>query len=115
MFQSAHAAEGSWRDLVDRCLAELKPSDIKANLGFLYVTEALAPTLGEILDRLRAESVTQRNKLAKTQTSRDARSAKIPKTLDGLKVRLARNQNSRVEKHGILDDPLKRSIRKLTR
>ena len=56
MFQSAHAAEGSWRDLVDRCLAELKPSDIKANLGFLYVTEALAPTLGEILDRLRAES-----------------------------------------------------------
>lgn len=53
MFHAVHAANAPWSDLVAECLAGLDAS-ATPNLGFIYITEALAPNLDDILARLRA-------------------------------------------------------------
>ncbi|MDA1323705.1 MAG: FIST C-terminal domain-containing protein [Proteobacteria bacterium] len=55
-FQVAQASGGGWEDLTDGCLAELGPLPAGANLGFVYVTDALDEGLRLILKRLRAET-----------------------------------------------------------
>jgi small ligand-binding sensory domain FIST len=54
-FQVAQASGGGWEELTDGCLAELGPLPTGANLGFVYVTDALDEDLRLILKRLRAE------------------------------------------------------------
>ncbi len=48
-FTFAHAADGEWPALAARCAEDLGPG----NLGFLYVTDALAPDLDAVLERMR--------------------------------------------------------------
>ncbi|MDA0652349.1 MAG: FIST C-terminal domain-containing protein [Proteobacteria bacterium] len=52
-FQVAQASGGGWEDLTDGCLGPLPAG---ANLGFVYVTDALDEGLRLILKRLRAET-----------------------------------------------------------
>jgi small ligand-binding sensory domain FIST len=52
-FRAAHAAGGAWSALVKSCVEQLTPLPEGANLGFLYVTDALAGDLGSILTFLR--------------------------------------------------------------
>ena len=52
-FLTACAEGGDWQEIVSLCLAKLGPIPPQANLGFLYVTDALAGQLGHIADRLR--------------------------------------------------------------
>lgn len=51
MFRSAYASDGSWHDMVERCINDLGTIEPGTNLGFLYVTEAVASDLPAILDR----------------------------------------------------------------
>ena len=46
-FGFGHASGGDWRAAAQRCLAQLDPT-AGANLGFVYVTDALAGELGKI-------------------------------------------------------------------
>jgi small ligand-binding sensory domain FIST len=55
-FSFGHAAGNDWREAVDRCLAALGPLPQAGNLGFLYVTDALASHMGKVLDRFRAST-----------------------------------------------------------
>lgn len=55
-FQVAQASGGGWEELTDGCLAELGALPAGANLGFVYVTDALDEDLRLILKRLRAET-----------------------------------------------------------
>jgi small ligand-binding sensory domain FIST len=52
-FRAAHAAGGTWSTLAKACLDQLLPLQDGANLGFLYVTDALAGDLSSILTFLR--------------------------------------------------------------
>ena len=58
MFKSAHAVTADWKTGVDSCLAQLGqgPSSAGANLGFLYITEAISDGLDHILHDLRERS-----------------------------------------------------------
>lgn len=51
-FRFAHADGEDWRQIADACLTRLGPIPAAANLGFLYVTDALADDLGELLGHL---------------------------------------------------------------
>ena len=52
MFQSAHAQNTSWQAAVQDCLDELD-ENIGATIGFVYVTDVIAPHLSSILDILK--------------------------------------------------------------
>ncbi len=52
-FRAAHAAGGPWPALARACLEQLFPLPDGANLGFLYVTDALAGDLANVLAFLR--------------------------------------------------------------
>ena len=57
MFRSAHGEAPEWRDALDACIANLGSlpalKEGSARLGFLYVTEPMAPRLGAIVETLR--------------------------------------------------------------
>ncbi len=53
-FRVGHAAADDWEGAVDACLAQIGAVPAAANLGFLYVADALSEDLALILDRLRA-------------------------------------------------------------
>jgi len=55
-FRVAHRAGSSWPEMLQSALAELGPRRPEENIGFLYATDYLAPHLGEILARLRADT-----------------------------------------------------------
>jgi small ligand-binding sensory domain FIST len=52
-FRAAHASGGPWPALVKACVEQLGPLPHGATLGFLYVTDALASDLANILAFLR--------------------------------------------------------------
>jgi small ligand-binding sensory domain FIST len=52
MFQSAHAQNTSWQSAVQDCLDELD-ENIGATIGFVYVTDVIAPHLASILKILK--------------------------------------------------------------
>ena len=52
MFQSAHAQNTSWQSAVQDCLNELD-ENIGATIGFVYVTDIIAPYLSSILEILK--------------------------------------------------------------
>jgi hypothetical protein len=52
-FRFAHAAGDDWREIADTCLDQLARVPAAANLGFLYVTDALAEDLDELLAQLK--------------------------------------------------------------
>jgi small ligand-binding sensory domain FIST len=49
MFRVAHASAKDWQQAANTCLGQLGNISIKANLGFLYVTDLLAGQLPQIL------------------------------------------------------------------
>lgn len=53
-FRFGHAAADDWEAVVDACLVQIRPVPASANLGFLYVADALSEDLALILDRLQA-------------------------------------------------------------
>lgn len=53
-FRFGHAAADDWEAAADLCLAQIGTVPATANLGFLYVTDALTEDLALILERLRA-------------------------------------------------------------
>ena len=53
-FSFGHASGSGWREAVDTCLSALGQVPEAGNLGFLYVTDALADQMGEALDLFRA-------------------------------------------------------------
>ncbi|MEQ8505261.1 MAG: FIST N-terminal domain-containing protein [Rhodospirillales bacterium] len=55
-FRHAHAGGGDWAEIVRDCARQLEPLPEGANLGFLYVTDALAEDLASILTFLRQTS-----------------------------------------------------------
>lgn len=55
-FRVAHRAGSTWQELLQSALAELAGRRPGENIGFLYATDYLAPHLGEILAKLRAET-----------------------------------------------------------
>jgi small ligand-binding sensory domain FIST len=55
-FTAACATGPDWQTIVDRCLADLDAGGFPASLGWLYVTEELAPELDGLLARLRART-----------------------------------------------------------
>ena len=55
-FRIGHAAGGNWRDLCRAALAQLGPLPRGANIGFVYVTDALAAALGDIAGELERET-----------------------------------------------------------
>ncbi len=52
-FRLAHAADGDWRALVEDCIEQLADVPSAANLGFVYVTDALDESFEPIARRLR--------------------------------------------------------------
>lgn len=52
-FSFGHASGDGWRDVAEACLAALAPVPAAGNLGFLYVTDALADHMNEVLDLFR--------------------------------------------------------------
>ncbi|MGA7982234.1 MAG: FIST N-terminal domain-containing protein [Chromatiaceae bacterium] len=52
-FRFGHAASGDWQGAVDGCLTHLGPVPTTANLGFLYVTDALADHMADVLSLFR--------------------------------------------------------------
>jgi small ligand-binding sensory domain FIST len=55
-FHAASATGTAWQTIAEQCLADLGQGDTPANLGLLYVTEALAPELSSLLDYLRQKT-----------------------------------------------------------
>jgi small ligand-binding sensory domain FIST len=55
MFQSAHAQGTDWQSALDDCLHELADNP-GATLGFVYVTDAIAPYLAAILEVLKTDT-----------------------------------------------------------
>ena len=55
-FRIGHAAGGDWRSLCSSALAQLRPLPHGANIGFVYVTDALATALGDIANELERET-----------------------------------------------------------
>lgn len=57
MFRSAHAQSNDWKSATDECLAALgalsAPDAGTTRLGMIYITEALAPRMGVIVEALR--------------------------------------------------------------
>lgn len=53
--RSAHAGGGHWADMTRQCLERIGPA-AKGALGFVYVTDHLAPHLPAIVDQLRLTS-----------------------------------------------------------
>lgn len=53
-FRFGHAAADDWKSMADTCLTQIGSVPAGANLGFLYVTDALAEDLQEILDAMAA-------------------------------------------------------------
>ena len=48
------ASQADWREAADRCAAQINAAPGEPpDLGFLYVTDHLAPHFGSIADRLR--------------------------------------------------------------
>lgn len=56
VFRAAHAAGNAWQPVVQRCLDGLGRVPADANLGFVYVTDALANDLPRVLALLREET-----------------------------------------------------------
>jgi small ligand-binding sensory domain FIST len=61
MFASASASGADWRAAIDAALEELPgelppPTPAGAHLGFIYVTETLAPNFADVVARARAET-----------------------------------------------------------
>lgn len=54
-FAHAHANAGTWQEVTEACLSRL-PAAPRATLGFLYVTEPLAPNLREMLEELKVRT-----------------------------------------------------------
>lgn len=54
MFASASASGTDWRSAIEAALMELEPNLKGANLGFIYVTEALGPNFTDVVARARA-------------------------------------------------------------
>lgn len=52
-FRFGHAAAADWRSAVDQCLSALGRGEAGGNLGFLYVTDALAEHMDQVLARFR--------------------------------------------------------------
>ena len=52
-FCSVFATDGTWKELANSCVQQLVPVSPKANLAFLYVTDAMAGNLSYILNQLR--------------------------------------------------------------
>ena len=55
-FKSAHAAASDWQSALDTCLASLDPVPGHANLGFVYLTDAMAENMEALLERCRADT-----------------------------------------------------------
>lgn len=55
-FSFGHASGNGWRDAADQCLTALGSVPETGNLGFLYVTDALADHMGDVLDLFRESS-----------------------------------------------------------
>ncbi len=55
-FAAACATGPDWQTIAARCLDELDAGLSPASLGWLYVTEPLAPKLGELLEHLRSRT-----------------------------------------------------------
>ncbi len=55
-FQLAHSSGAGWEECTRNCLDQIGPEPMGANLGFVYVTDALAPALREIVEVLRAST-----------------------------------------------------------
>ncbi len=55
-FRFAPPAADDWAHAAKDCADGLGPAPVKANLGFVYVTEALAEDLGSILAYLRRKT-----------------------------------------------------------
>lgn len=55
-FRYAHAAAEDWRSVAADCLDQIGSVPATANLGFLYVTDALAEDLEDLLDHLAQET-----------------------------------------------------------
>lgn len=55
-FPFGHASGDDWREAVDSCLTALGRIPEAGNLGFLYVTDALAEHMDEVLDLFRAST-----------------------------------------------------------
>ena len=52
MFQSAHAQNTTWQSTLQDCLDELE-ENLGATIGFIYVTDVIAPHLSSILETLK--------------------------------------------------------------
>lgn len=55
MFQTAHAQNNDWSSALTDCLRELAPNP-EATLGFVYITDVIAPHLSAILEVLKKET-----------------------------------------------------------
>ena len=53
-FCYAHGSGKDWRESTEACLAGLAPCRETANLGFLYITDALASDMESIVESLKA-------------------------------------------------------------
>ena len=56
-FRAAHATAGSWTEACKACVEQLGELDEAFNLGFIYVTDALAPELAGIVGFLQAPAL----------------------------------------------------------
>lgn len=52
-FRFGHAAADDWRQAAERCLAQLGDVPATGNLGFLYVTDALANDMPDVLEHFK--------------------------------------------------------------
>ena len=55
-FSSAFATDGTWKELANSCIQQLTPISTKTNLAFLYVTDAVAGNLPDVLNYLREKT-----------------------------------------------------------
>ena len=55
MFHSAHAKNTTWQSALQDCLDELD-EDLDATIGFVYVTDSIAPHLSSILEALKLKT-----------------------------------------------------------
>ncbi|MGB5440883.1 MAG: FIST N-terminal domain-containing protein [Gammaproteobacteria bacterium] len=55
-FKAACARGETWQSVIDQCLVNLGTEPSSANLGLLYLTEALAPYLDNLVEYLRKET-----------------------------------------------------------
>jgi len=55
-FSFGHASGDGWREAANRCVAALGRVPEEGNLGFLYVTDAIAAHMGEVLDLFRGST-----------------------------------------------------------